>query len=123
MDVERYWKAALRQDADGMRAFFHEAAHVDWHNTNERFTVEEFIRANCEYPGRWNGSVERIEENDDVIITVTHVYSLDKGLSFHVTSFFKTRDGKILSIDEYWGDDGMAPKWRLEKQIGSPIYR
>lgn len=33
-----------------------------WHCTNECFNVEEFIRANCEYPGEWEGEVERIEK-------------------------------------------------------------
>lgn len=37
------------------------------------------------------------------------------------TSFIKTREDKILPIDEYWGNDGVAPQWRLEKQIGTPI--
>lgn len=40
-----------------------------------KFTVEEYIRANCEYPREW--------------------------------------DGKILSLDEYWEDDGAAPQWRF----------
>lgn len=28
---------------------------------------------------------------------------------------------KIISADEYWEDDGIAPQWRLDKQIGLPI--
>ena len=38
-----------------------------------------------------------------------------------MASFMRVRDGKILSLDEYWGDDGAAPQWRLEKQIGTDI--
>ena len=48
MDLERYWQAVLRQDRETLRGFFHPDAWVNWHNTGERFTVEEFIRANCE---------------------------------------------------------------------------
>ena len=33
----------------------------------------------------------------------------------------QSRDDKILSRDEYWGDDGIAPHWRLDKKIGKPI--
>ena len=33
-----------------MREYFHTAANVNWHCYNEHFTVEKFIRANCEYP-------------------------------------------------------------------------
>jgi len=31
----------------------------------------------------------------------------------------QVRDGKILSLDEYWGDNGAVPQWRLEQQIGA----
>lgn len=58
---------------------------------------------------------------DDLIITVTHVYAKDKSLSCHATSFIKTKDDKIIEMDEYWGDDGIAPKWRLDKHIGKAI--
>lgn len=121
MNLQSYWKAVLGQQAQGMRDFFYEDAYVNWHNTNEHFTVDEFVKANCEYPGQWDGEIERIVEKEDLIITVVHVFSCDKKLSFHVTSFIKIRDEKIISIDEYWGDDGTAPQWRLDKHIGSPI--
>lgn len=122
MELERYWKATLKQQAEAMRVFFHKDAFVNWHNTNEHFTVEEFIQANCEYPGKWDGEIERIVEKEDLIITVVHVVSQNKKVSVHVTSFIKIKDGKIVSIDEYWGDDGSAPQWRLDKQIGTSIH-
>ena len=53
--------------------------------------------------------------------TVVHVYSGDRKISCHVTSFIKIKDGKIAFIDEYWGDDGTTPQWRLDKHIGTPI--
>jgi len=121
MDIQRYWQATLEQRAEEMRGFFHKDALVNWHNTNERFTLEEFLQANCEYPGRWDGEIERIEEKDDLIITVVRVFSQDRKQSFHVTSFIKTDKGKIVFIDEYWGDDGPAPQWRADKHIGTPI--
>lgn len=121
MDLRRYWNAALKQDAEIMREFFHKDAFINWHNTNEHFTVEEFIRVNCEYPGEWEGEIERIEQICNLYITVTRVYSTDQKSSFHVTSFIEVKDEKISSIDEYWGDDGSAPQWRLDKHIGTPI--
>lgn len=42
-------------------------------------------------------------------------------MSVHATSFFEFRNGKIKVLDEYWGDDGKVPQWRIEKQIGKPI--
>ena len=121
MDIKRFWADVLRQDADAIRAYFHASAWVNWHNTNEHFTVEEFIRANCEYPGQWDGEVEKLIVTPDNIITATHVYSKDKTLSFHAASFFWVVDGKIASVDEYWGDGGEAPQWRQEKHIGTKI--
>lgn len=120
-DIRAYWDAVLRQDAAALRAFFLPDAYVNWHNTNEHFTVEEFIRANCEYPGAWDGALERIVRVDAQIITAAHVFEKESGLSFHVTSFFRITDGKIASIDEYWGDDGSAPRWRQDKHIGTAI--
>lgn len=63
--------------------------------------MEEFIRANFEYPSDWDGKVERIVATDDMIITATQVYPKDRSASFHVTSFIKQEDGKIAAIDEY----------------------
>lgn len=119
--VKDFWMAVLAQDEASIRSFFHENAYVNWHCTNEHFTVDEFVRANCEYPGDWAGEIERQETLGDLVITVTHVYTKDKRQSFHAVSFIKTEGEKILSIDEYWGDDGLAPLWRQEKHIGTTI--
>ena len=121
MNIQEFWDAVLKQDAEKMRTYFREDAYVNWHCTNENFTVEEFIRVNCEYPGVWEGEVVRVEEAGDLLTTVAHVHSIDQSLSFHVTSFIRTMNDKIISIDEYWADDGIAPAWRLDKKIGRPI--
>ncbi len=121
MNIKQFWKDVLAQDRDAVREYFCDDAYVNWHCTNEHFTVEEFIRANCEYPGEWDGAVERIENAGDTVITVTHVYPKDKSLSFHVISFIRVRQDKIISVDEYWADDGAAPQWRREMHIGQPI--
>ena len=121
MNIKEFWSAVLRQDADAIRDYFHLDGWVNWHNTNEHFTVEEFIRANCEYPGEWDGEVEREEQIGNLVITATHVYTKDRSMSLHVASFIKLCGDKIISIDEYWGDDGIAPQWRLDKHIGTKI--
>ncbi len=121
MDIYGFWRDVLAQKADAIRAYFDQSAYINWHCTNEHFTVEEFVLANCEYPGDWDGEVERLERANDLFITVTHVYSQDRTLSFHVTSFIKVLNGKIAALDEYWADDGAAPEWRLDKHIGTAI--
>ena len=121
MNVEQFWKAVLSQQRDAIRTYFSDDAYVNWHCTNEHFTVEEFIRVNCEYPGEWGGEIERVENTNDLTITVTHVYPKDKSMSFHVISFIRTQRDKIISVDEYWSNDGDAPQWRQEMHIGSNI--
>ena len=121
MNIEQYWQAVLAQDAEAMIDYFHADAMIRWHNTNECFHVSEFIRANCEYPGNWMGEIKRIEQLPQLIITVVHVYSADQSLSFHVTSFLQIKEHKIISLDEYWSDDGEAPDWRKKLNLGQAI--
>ena len=122
---QNFWSAVLKQDAEQLHTFFSDSdsTYINWHCTNEHFTVEEYIRANCEYPGTWDGTIERAEQIGDLIITAVNVYSTDKTASFHVVSFIKVKDDKIIAMDEYWGDDGIPPQWRLEKKIGTNIHR
>jgi len=121
MNLHAFMSAVLRQDAAELRNYFHENACIRWHCTNELFTVEEFITANCEYPGDWGGEIDRIEHSDNLWITATHVYPKDRSASFHVTSFIRIQDGKILEMDEYWADDSNPPQWRRNMNIGKPI--
>lgn len=122
MDIEKYWEATLAQNSIEMEKYFHDVAKIRWHNTKETFSVDEFIKFNCEYPGEWDGKIEKIEkvgkEKDRVytIITVVNVFSKDKKVSHHVTSFIKIFEDKIFEIDEYWGEDGEIPEWRRNKK-------
>lgn len=121
MDVCRFIKAVLAQDENAIRNYFDSDAYVNWHCSNEHFTVEEYIIASCEYPGEWEGTVERVETLDDLYITVTKVYPKDRSVFFHVVSFIKIANDKIISMDEYWADDANPPQWRTNKHIGTPI--
>ena len=97
MNIKQFWKAVLAQDEEEIRKYFHKDAYVNWHCTNEHFTVDEYIIANCEYPGEWDGIIERTEIVNELIITVTQIYPRDKSISFHVTSFIQTKDDKIIA--------------------------
>ena len=70
MDISAYWKDTLAQDRQAMAGYFRPDAVIRWHCTNEQFTVPEFIRANCEYPGEWDGKIERTERSGDLLVTV-----------------------------------------------------
>lgn len=123
MDVQRFWRSVLMQDEAAIRAFFHADAWVEWPCSNERFSLSEYLRANCEYPGAWDGEVERVVETPEGVITAAHVFSKDGSASFHVVSFLHLREGRIAAMTEYWGDDAPAPAWRQQMNIGSAITK
>lgn len=112
--------AVVRQDAQALRAFLAPDAEVRWHCSNELFTAEGFVRANCDYPGDWHGEVERVEPLQNGMAVVSRVWSKDA--SFHVVSFFRlTAEGRVASLDEYWSDDVPPPDWRAALQLSRPI--
>lgn len=121
MEIERFFDAVVRQDAETMADYFCRDVIVRWHCTNERFTAEEYIRANCQYPGNWRGELERVIKKGDCIVTAARVYAADGAPSFHVASFYRLREGRIAELDEYWADDGPAPAWRRSLGLGVPI--
>lgn len=121
MNIEQFWSDVLAQRADEIRKYFHADAGIKWHCTNEHFSVDEYVLANCEYPGDWDGVIERMTTANDMIITETQVYSKVSSISFHVVSFIKLRDDKIVAMDEYWADDSEPPKWRKDMGIGRNI--
>lgn len=75
---------------------------MNWHGTNERFTVEEYIRANCEYPGTWDGEIESIDRMGDLFFVVTRVFPMDRSSSCHCVSRICWQENKICSLDEWW---------------------
>ena len=120
-DVYKFFDMVLSQNALEIKKFFNEDAYIDWHNTNERFTVDEFIKVNCTYPDKWGGEVERVEQIGNLIIAVAKVINVFDKSSFYVNSFILLENGKISKLDEYWGDNGKIPQWRMIKNIGVKI--
>ena len=122
MDVKEFWIDVLKQNREKLISYFHKDAVIRWHCSNELFTVSEYIKANCEYPGEWEGKIERIEKTENMIITAVKVYSVNKINYFHVVSFIKTENNLITEMDEYWADDTEVPEWRHNMKIGSKIW-
>ena len=121
MDVKAFWNDVVSQNADDLTSYFLDDAVVRWHCTNEQFSVPEYVRANCEYPGEWRGEIERVEECGETAVIAGRVFSADGRESHHVVSFIKMKDGLIEELDEYWTEDGDAPSWRKEMKIGRSI--
>ena len=51
LDIYVFCNDVLKQNREKIKKYFADVAYINWHCTNEHFTVDEFIRANCEYPG------------------------------------------------------------------------
>ena len=120
-DENAFWAAVLAQDKEAIRRWFLPEATVRWHCTGEEFTVEEYLRANCEYPGSWTGEVVRREAMGELLVTVARVRSREGGAACHAVTFFRLAEGRIRTMDEYWGDDGPPPAWRQAMGIGKAI--
>lgn len=123
MNVNDFISAVIAQDEAKIRPFFADSAVINWHCTNESFTVDEFIKANCEYPGNWRGEVERVAHFGFLTVAAIRVYPEDRSASYHCVSFIRCKNGKIVTLDEYWCDDGQPPEWRRKMNIGRPISK
>ncbi len=121
MDIKKYWMSVLAQDEVEVGKFFREDAVIRWHNTNEEFTLDEFIKVNCTYLGTWDGEIETVLYKQDLIVSAVRVFNKEKTQSHHVVSFIRLKCDKIVSIDEYWGSDDEPPSWRLDMKVGKPI--
>ena len=119
-DAVAFMAAVAAQKADVLRSFFADDAVINWHDSNESFTVDEYLRANCEYPGEWQADVIRTELAGNTPIFVAKVYN-NEGFAVYVTSFVKLEKGKIARLDEYFADCGEPPRWRRNMNIGKPI--
>ena len=133
-DANAFIAAVANQDAKVLEEFFAADAIIRWHDSNEQFTVAEYIRANCEYPGcigeqhqqgaagpgQWSDEIQRIEKIDGGIVLVTKIFSSD--FATLVTAFISIENGKITHLDEYYADyNDEIPQWRKEMNIGKPI--
>ena len=117
---EKFIMAVTRQDAAALRDFFVPDAVICWHDSNEQFSVEEYIRANCEYPGNWSGEIQRVDKIDGGMAIVTKISSGD--FATFVSAFIKLDSGKISRLDEYYADyNEEIPDWRRKMNIGKPI--
>lgn len=99
-DVGRFIEAVAKQKATDLRKFFTPDAVICWHDSKEEFTVDEYIRANCEYPGNWDSEIQAVERIECGIVIVTKIVSSES--SHLVTTFARLTEGKISRMDEYY---------------------
>lgn len=93
MDIKAFWNDVISQNKDALTSYFCDDAIIRWHCT----------------------------KMDSMIVYAGRVLPRDKEASYHVVSFVKLANGLIYEMDEYWSDDGEAPMWRKEMNIGKAI--
>ena len=113
--VKKFWELFDAAEFKEAGNLINPIAKIRWWNTREEFNKENFIEANSNYPGRWNISIERLESFNDLVITVVKV--VENEISFYATSFFKLEEGRIVRIDEYWGENSEPPEWRMKRSL------
>ena len=113
--IRALWQAIAEQDEEKLARFFTPDAEILWPNTEERFDLNGYLRANCGYPGQWSGAVEKIAL--DGSWSVARVWSPESGVSRSV-AFYQWRNGKVERMVEYWGDVGAPPEWRQGLSLG-----
>lgn len=47
MNIQDFLNAVLKQDAEQLRTYFSDSAYINWHCTNEHFTVKLFAIGYC----------------------------------------------------------------------------
>ena len=101
--VHAYWNAIHELRFQDVRELFCDTAEITWPNTEEVFTLDEFIAVNEAYPGEWEEEVLKCYETGDMIISETMV----KGQEV-------IQGGKITALREYWTAVEAVPEWRKE---------
>lgn len=120
--VDLFWNSISNAKYEDLLPLFHEDAPIYLPNTREMFEgPSQYIAFNQVYPGRWTATVERLLLSGEVALSITKVSSEDPSRSFFVTSWFEFRQGKILRLEEYWGENGSPPEWQRDGSL-SKLY-
>ena len=113
--VRDFWRKIASLDWDGLQVMFHPEAEISWPNTAETFTPDTYVMINRNYPGKWKLDLERIEETNAHIISVTRIKSLNEAVSLRAISIFGFQENAIISLTEYFADDTAIPEWRRNR--------
>ena len=121
-EPNNFLQDVVSKKADAIRGYFAKDAIICWHDSNEQFTLEEFIRANCEYPSTWNCEIERIEKYAKGFVIAAQLDHPEDGFYVKYVSFVELDDDeKVKRLDEYFVTIEEIPQWRRDMEVGRPI--
>jgi len=120
-DPKQFMYDVVSKNAEAIPQYFAPDAIICWHDSNEQFTFDEFMRANCEYPSTWTCTIERIETIDKGYVIAAQLDHPADGYYVKYVSFVELVDDKIKRLDEYFVWIEEVPDWRKAMNIGKPI--
>ena len=109
--IKSFWNDLIASNKSKLKEYFSEEALINIHNINKEITLEEYINLNCDHKEELDGEIVRHVEMNGLSVVVTKINTSDDNLSYNVVSFMKIKDDKIISIDEYWAENGRMPMW------------
>jgi len=121
-DPNKFLQDVVSKKAETIRGYFAEGAIICWHDSNEQFTLDEFIKANCEYPSIWGCEIERIEKFEKGFVVAAQMDHPQDGFYVKYVSFIELNsDEKVQRLDEYFVAIEEIPQWRRDMNVGQPI--
>jgi len=121
-DPKKLLQDVVSKKAEAIRGYFAEDAIISWHDSNEQFTLDEFIKANCEYPSTWTCEIERIEKFAKGVVIAAQLDHPEDGFYVKYVSFVELNDNeKVQRLDEYFVAIEEIPQWRKDMNVGRPI--
>jgi len=121
-DPNKFLQDVVSKKAETIRGYFAEGAVICWHDSNEQFTLDEFIKANCEYPSIWRCEIERIEKFEKGFVVAAQMDHPQDGFYVKYVSFIELNsDEKVQRLDEYFVAIEEIPQWRRDMNVGQPI--
>lgn len=112
--IYKFWEVMASCEFSQLSTLFNDTAIIEWPNTKECFHVDEFIKINQYYPGKWKETILNLHQFDDKIISETLIHN--PNISFIAISIFTIKDSKIIYLKEYYSENGEMPLWRKQKE-------
>lgn len=119
--VRRLWAAVQARDWPAARTCLHAELQAQWWTSGECFVgADAFIEVQARYPEGWTIQLLELSPlQDGRVVSIVRVDQPPQ--SFFATSFFRTDDGLVTAVDEYWATLEAPPAWRT--QAGVPGWQ
>jgi hypothetical protein len=110
--VTKFWNYFSNQEWEKAKELLDQDFIATWPQSRERILgPDNFININRHYPGNHKIQIKKLFEIENKIITTVWMEA-DTGQKTFANSFFEIKNNKIISVEEYWAEPYVAPKWR-----------